>query len=201
MVTKSEKKTNGNVIKWILAIFMFVACLVFGFSLASVIFALLGVYFLPIAPIQNFFNKIMPKSKVLRGAIAFVIFAIGCCIAPQVDTITPEVTNPTNITISTEVTSEPTTDITTETTINPTSEPTTGSTTPPATQPPATQPPETDPPADDGRDYVVNISTEKFHYHSCPSADDIKESNRWEYHGTREELINMGYVPCKRCDP
>lgn len=52
-----------------------------------------------------------------------------------------------------------------------------------------------------GRDYVVNKNTKKFHYPSCSSADDIKASNRWDYHGTREELINMGYVPCKRCHP
>ena len=74
------------------------------------------------------------------------------------------------------------------------------------TNPPETNPPETDPPAseetkDNGRDYVVNKSTKKFHYPSCSSADDIKASNRWDYHGTREELIDMGYVPCKRCDP
>ena len=69
------------------------------------------------------------------------------------------------------------------------------------TNPPETNPPETDPPTDNGRDYVVNTNTKKFHYPSCSSADDIKDSNRWEYHGTREELINMGYVPCKRCDP
>ena len=75
-------------------------------------------------------------------------------------------------------------------------------TNPPETEPPATtQPPETDPPADNGRDYVVNTNTKKFHYPSCSSADDIKDSNRWEYHGTRDDLIGMGYVPCKRCDP
>lgn len=49
--------------------------------------------------------------------------------------------------------------------------------------------------------YVINTNTEKFHYTSCPSADDIKPSNRWDYAGTREEVINMGYVPCKRCNP
>lgn len=493
MANNNRKKIPGNIIKWILAVFMFSGCLVYWFSFASIIFALLGVYFLPIAPIQTFFNKIMPKKKVLRGIIAFVIFVVGCCVAPQVETTAPEVTNPTDITISSEATSEPTVDVTTEITTEPTTEPTTEATTEPTTEPttapttepttaptteptvapenstfeihfidvgqadaalvlcdgkamlidggnaedssllytylknhnishldyvigthahedhigglagalnyasvgtaycpatsydtkafgnfvkaldkhgvsitvpstgdsftlgsaactilavntdssdpnntsivlrivygdtsflftgdaervveqailnrgtninstvlkvghhgsesstsyvwlreimpqyavisvgkdnsyghpteevlsrlrdaevktfrtdlqgdiicvsdgknvtftvernadadvfggiggnstqqtnpPETNPPETDPPTDNGRDYVVNTNTKKFHYPSCSSADDIKDSNRWEYHGTREELINMGYVPCKRCDP
>ena len=493
MANNNRKKIPGNIIKWILAVFMFSGCLVYWFSFASIIFALLGVYFLPIAPIQTFFNKIMPKKKVLRGIIAFVIFVVGCCVAPQVETTAPEVTNPTDITISSEATSEPTADVTTEVTTEPTTEPTTEATTAPTTEPttapttepttaptteptvapenstfeihfidvgqadaalvlcdgkamlidggnaedssllytylknhnishldyvigthahedhigglagalnyasvgtaycpatsydtkafgnfvkaldkhgvsitvpstgdsftlgsaactilavntdssdpnntsivlrivygdtsflftgdaervveqailnrgtninstvlkvghhgsesstsyvwlreimpqyavisvgkdnsyghpteevlsrlrdaevktfrtdlqgdiicvsdgknvtftvernadadvfggiggnstqqtnpPETNPPETDPPTDNGRDYVVNTNTKKFHYPSCSSADDIKDSNRWEYHGTRDDLIGMGYVPCKRCDP
>ena len=140
MANNNRKKIPGNIIKWILAVFMFSGCLVYWFSFASIIFALLGVYFLPIAPIQTFFNKIMPKKKVLRGIIAFVIFVIGCCVAPQVETTTPEVTNPTDITISSEVTSEPTVDVTTEVT---TTEPTTEATTTPTTEPttvPTTEP-------------------------------------------------------------
>lgn len=58
-----------------------------------------------------------------------------------------------------------------------------------------------EPTQDNGRDYVVNTNTGKFHYPSCGSAKKIKESNRWDFHGTREELINMGYQPCKNCDP
>ncbi len=49
--------------------------------------------------------------------------------------------------------------------------------------------------------YVLNKNTHKFHYPSCSSADDIKPKNRKEYTGTREEVIKMGYDPCKRCNP
>lgn len=56
-------------------------------------------------------------------------------------------------------------------------------------------------PEDTGRDYVVNKNTKKFHYPSCSSASDIKKANRWDFHGTRDELINKGYQPCKRCKP
>ena len=50
-------------------------------------------------------------------------------------------------------------------------------------------------------DYVLNTNTKKFHLPSCSSADDIKESNRQEYNGSREDLIAQGYDPCKRCNP
>lgn len=52
-----------------------------------------------------------------------------------------------------------------------------------------------------GQNYVVNKNTKKFHYPHCSSVKDIKESNRWNYHGTRQELIDMDYVPCKQCIP
>lgn len=50
-------------------------------------------------------------------------------------------------------------------------------------------------------DYVLNTNTKKFHLPSCSSADDIKTTNRQEYHGSKDDLIAQGYVPCKRCDP
>ena len=115
MANKNGKKAPGNIIKWILSVFMFTACLVYGVSFASAIFALLGVYFLPLAPIQNFIDKFMPKKKVLRGLIAFVIFVVGCCVAPQVETDTPDIPD---VTISTEATTNSTTDATTETSHN-----------------------------------------------------------------------------------
>lgn len=49
--------------------------------------------------------------------------------------------------------------------------------------------------------YVLNTSTMKFHYPTCSSVDDMKEKNKQIYTGSRDEVINMGYVPCKRCNP
>lgn len=49
--------------------------------------------------------------------------------------------------------------------------------------------------------YVLNTNTKKFHKPNCSSADEIKPKNKQEYTGTRDEVINMGYVPCKRCNP
>ena len=52
-----------------------------------------------------------------------------------------------------------------------------------------------------GKTYVINTSTNKFHKSSCGSAKTIKDSNRWEYVGTRDEVIGMGYAPCGKCKP
>ena len=52
-----------------------------------------------------------------------------------------------------------------------------------------------------GTTYVLNTNTMKFHYPTCSSVDQMKEKNKEIYTGNREDVINMGYVPCKRCNP
>lgn len=49
--------------------------------------------------------------------------------------------------------------------------------------------------------YVVNTHTGKFHKPSCASVPKIKESNKLDFQGPRDELLAMGYVPCKACSP
>lgn len=49
--------------------------------------------------------------------------------------------------------------------------------------------------------FVVNIGTKKFHRPSCRYAMTISNENRQERTGTREELIEEGYEPCKNCNP
>lgn len=54
---------------------------------------------------------------------------------------------------------------------------------------------------DEVREYVLNTSSKKFHNPECSGAKDIKQTNREEYKGTREKLIDKGYEPCGRCNP
>lgn len=56
-------------------------------------------------------------------------------------------------------------------------------------------------PEDNGRNYVLNNNSYKFHYPSCSSVNRIKSYNREDYFGTRDELISMGYEPCGNCHP
>lgn len=52
-----------------------------------------------------------------------------------------------------------------------------------------------------GTDYILNMNTKKFHYPDCSSVGQMAEKNKWAYTGSRDDVIAMGYVPCKRCNP
>lgn len=48
--------------------------------------------------------------------------------------------------------------------------------------------------------YVANANTGKFHISSCSSVSKMSEGNK-VFLSSRDEAINQGYVPCKRCNP
>ncbi len=50
-------------------------------------------------------------------------------------------------------------------------------------------------------DYVLNTNTKKFHYPSCSSVSKMKDKNKELFTGSREEVIQRGYEPCKNCNP
>lgn len=49
--------------------------------------------------------------------------------------------------------------------------------------------------------YVLNTNTKRFHRPDCSSVPQIKASNRSDYEGDRQSLMEMGYVPCQVCKP
>lgn len=53
----------------------------------------------------------------------------------------------------------------------------------------------------DNAAYVLNTNTGKFHKPSCSSVEQISEKNREYTNKSREEMIEAGYEPCKRCNP
>jgi len=48
--------------------------------------------------------------------------------------------------------------------------------------------------------YVGNKNSKKFHHYYCGSVDDMKEKNK-VFFLSREDAVEAGYVPCKRCHP
>jgi hypothetical protein len=48
--------------------------------------------------------------------------------------------------------------------------------------------------------YVGNANSKKFHYADCSMVDKMNPANK-VFMNTREEAINAGYVPCKKCNP
>lgn len=49
--------------------------------------------------------------------------------------------------------------------------------------------------------YVLNTNTGKFHKPTCSSVSQMKDKNKLEFTGTREDVIGMGYEPCGKCHP
>ena len=49
--------------------------------------------------------------------------------------------------------------------------------------------------------YILNTNTMKFHYPYCKSVKQMKDKNKAEFSGTRDELIARGYDPCGNCHP
>lgn len=49
--------------------------------------------------------------------------------------------------------------------------------------------------------YVYSAKSDKFHYPSCRYAKQINAENYCEYTGSRQDMINKGYTPCKNCSP
>ena len=51
------------------------------------------------------------------------------------------------------------------------------------------------------RTYILNTNTGKFHYPTCSSVSQMKDKNKLEFTGTREDVIAKGYEPCGKCHP
>ena len=49
--------------------------------------------------------------------------------------------------------------------------------------------------------YVLNTSTHKFHRSGCGEIKKIHAENRKDVSGNRNDIINQGYTPCKKCNP
>jgi hypothetical protein len=54
---------------------------------------------------------------------------------------------------------------------------------------------------DTANEYVLNKSSKKIHLPDCKSVKDISEGNKEIVHKPKSELIDMGYVGCKSCNP
>ena len=49
--------------------------------------------------------------------------------------------------------------------------------------------------------YVLNTNSKKFHLPGCSGAESMSPSNRQDYTGSRQALIDQGYSPCGTCKP
>ena len=52
----------------------------------------------------------------------------------------------------------------------------------------------------EGKIYILNTSSKKYHTEDCIYGAQIKDYNRETFNGTIEWLTDHGYVPCKSCN-
>lgn len=49
--------------------------------------------------------------------------------------------------------------------------------------------------------YIINTNTKKFHYPTCRGIKRMKDKNKLEFTGTRDDVLARGYSPCMICNP
>lgn len=69
------------------------------------------------------------------------------------------------------------------------------------TEPPRTVLTETAADAEINADYILNTSSHKFHKPECGSVQEMKQTNKQAFTGSRIDVIEMGYAPCQSCKP
>lgn len=118
------KSKTKNIIKWIISAFFLLSALVYLPSIASIFMVILGVFLLPIMPIQNLIKKYI-KAKWLRIGIAIALFIVSMLLVPSdPSNVDPgDSTTPTGSSISDTI--ENTDDDSTDTTAGTTNESTT----------------------------------------------------------------------------
>ncbi|MGN0176256.1 MAG: thermonuclease family protein [Methanobrevibacter sp.] len=52
----------------------------------------------------------------------------------------------------------------------------------------------------DSAQYIGNANSGKFHSSGCSAANKMSDSNK-VFFSSRDDAINQGYTPCKRCNP
>ena len=169
---------------------------------------------MPIKPIRDIFKKVHIKTWSIIS-LALVLFVVGLYLAPKsADTNTPNTNENTDS--QQIIDKNPNTDETPNTnnphidsTFNDSESDFETDNSAESTIPPVV---DSTPVIDNENDekessstpkttYILNTDSKKFHYSSCSSAKQIKNSNKSEFSGSREDLIKNGYDPCGRCDP
>ena len=140
----------------------------------------------------------MKRTNIIALALCAACFLSSCAYSG----VTDETTTDSDI-VSSEITSESTqketvTEKTSQTTSQTTSKTTTNATTTKST---VTEEVTTKAEEKEELAYILNINSMKFHATSCRHVESIKEENKKEFTGNREDLIKDGYTPCGTCKP
>lgn len=86
----------SNIIKWSISVFFLLSALVYLPNITSAFMAALGIFLLPVVPIQNMIKKFL-KAKWLRIVAVIMLFLIAMSLVPS-DPVDSNTTDPTDST-------------------------------------------------------------------------------------------------------
>lgn len=85
-----------NILKWIGSVFFLLSTLIYFPSVTSIFMVVLGLFLMPIPPIQNLIKKVI-KAKWLRVTVAVVLFLVAMYFVPS-EPVDPNLNKPTDTT-------------------------------------------------------------------------------------------------------
>lgn len=191
-------------LKWLLFIFVLSGAFVYFKSFSGFLFILASIIALPFLGLEKYFEKAFPIEG-LREVVLVGVLVIAIFFAPELDfdkneelPYTPTVSEQLVALHSAQDTVVDDTTAGTESEFESESAQTTFETESVA---------ETDVLVTDHCienaeiTYVLNKNSKKFHEIDCSSVKTIKDKNREDFTGTRDEALSLGYEPCGRCKP
>ena len=185
-----------KVVRWIISALLVGFAFINGFSLSSALLIIAGLLIIPIKAPEYLLSKLKPLTALI---VAVAIVLVGVLFSPDLfdskkDNFIPGTSN--NQTANNGTGGSGTTGGGSE---NPggSSEIPGGSTENPGDTPGEEENEDNTNKGDP--DYILNTNSKKFHTPDCRYAENIKDENREEYYGSRQDLIDDGYEACKTC--
>ena len=180
-----------KVVRWIISALLVGFAFINGFSLSSALLIIAGLLIIPIKAPEYLLSKLKPLTALI---VAVAIVLVGVLFSPDLfdskkDNFIPGTSN--NQTANNGTGDSGTTGGGSENPGDSSENP--GDTSGEEENEDNTN--KGDP------DYILNTNSKKFHTPDCRYAEKIKDENREEFNGSRQDLIDDGYVPCGNCKP
>ena len=76
-------KKGWKIFNWIVSIFCILGAITGGFHFSSLLFLIVGVASLPVAPVQTQWQKVLHGKRWLKNTILVLAFLFACIISPE----------------------------------------------------------------------------------------------------------------------
>ena len=80
---EKRMKKGWKIFNWIVSIFCILGAITGGFHFSSLLFLIVGVASLPVAPVQTQWQKVLHGKRWLKNTILVLAFLFACIISPE----------------------------------------------------------------------------------------------------------------------